>query len=201
MMKAKSSRTRCGRAVARLAAGLALAGLVAACASAPVSVSASPSNIETLRVYSLSLVNQERAKAGLPPLILDAKLTKAAQAHADDMRRRNYYSHVSPTGGEPPDRYKRAGGSLYGHFAENIARCYKCATPADKAAIRQLHEQWMGSPEHRKHFFKTDITLYGFGLAETDRGKHYAVEEFYGPVTEEDVRRAGGFMLHERPPL
>lgn len=191
---------RAGRSVrlARFAAGLVLAGLVAACASDPGS--AAGSNIEMLRVYSLSLVNQERAKAGLHPLILDDTLSAAAQAHADDMRRRNYYSHVSPGGGEPPDRYKRAGGSLYGHFAENIARCYKCATPADKAAIRQLHEQWMGSPEHRKHIFKTDVTLYGFGLAETDRGKHYAVEEFYGPVTEEDVRRAGGIMLHSPPP-
>jgi uncharacterized protein YkwD len=189
-----SNPARAGRfgAPARFSIALMLAGLVAACASA----SGSASNIEMLRTESLSLVNHERALVGLPPLVMDRKLNDAAQAHAEDMRRRNYYSHVSPTGGEPPDRYKRAGGSLYGHFAENIARCYKCATPADKAAVRQLHEQWMGSPEHRKHFFKTDVMLYGFGLAETDRGKHYAVEEFYGPVTEEDVRRAGGFVLH-----
>ncbi|MGX1305965.1 uncharacterized protein YkwD [Amorphus suaedae] len=192
-------RPRRLRVLVRLLASFAVAGVVAACASGSGGASAASSNIETLRVYSLSLVNQERAKAGLHPLVLDAKLSAAAQAHADDMRRRNYYSHVSPTGGEPPDRYKRAGGSLYGHFAENIARCYKCATPADKAAVRQLHEQWMGSPEHRKHIFKSDVTLYGFGLAETDRGKHYAVEEFYGPVTEEDVRRAGGFILHQGP--
>ncbi|MED1857871.1 CAP domain-containing protein, partial [Brevibacillus reuszeri] len=47
------------------------------------------------------LVNQERAKAGLKPVELDASLNKVAQAKAADMSSNNYFDHTSPTYGSP----------------------------------------------------------------------------------------------------
>lgn len=169
----------------RLVLAIALAALAAACGSVDF---VGGSDLPQLRRESLSLVNAARAEAGLPPLTFDPALNKAAQGHAVDMRRRNSYGHASRFGGGPAERYARAGGSPLGHFAENIARCFRCAVPADSAAVRQLHEQWMGSPEHRKNILKPEVTRYGFGLAETEDGKHYAVEDFYGPVRPEDYR-------------
>lgn len=180
-----------GKRAARVATLVVLAGLAAGCGTP----SGGGSNLPALRAQSLALVNEARSREGLPPLALDKTLNAAAQAHANDMRRHDYYSHTSRFGAGPPERVQRAGGSSFGHFAENIARCYRCAVPADAAAVRQLHGQWMGSPHHRAHILKPEVTAYGFGLAETDDGKHYAVEEFYGPVTDEDMRRAGGIPL------
>ncbi|MDQ0316057.1 CAP domain-containing protein [Amorphus orientalis] len=177
------------RKTARFACAAGLALLVAACGSFDI---AGGSNLPALRQQSLALVNDARAREGLPPLTLDPALNRAAQAHANDMRRRNYYAHTSLLGLGPPERYAKAGGSPLGHFAENIARCFRCAVPADAASVRQLHEQWMNSPSHRAHILKPEVTRYGFGLAETENGKHYAVEDFYGPVRPEDYRRAPG---------
>ncbi|MEW5423263.1 CAP domain-containing protein [Amorphus sp. 3PC139-8] len=173
------------RARARLLLAVGLAALAAGCGSVDF---VNRADLPALRAQSLGLVNAARAQEGLPPLTFDPALNKAAQAHAEDMRRRNYYSHTSLLTGGPAERYGRAGGAPIGHFAENIARCFRCAIPADSASVRQLHEQWMGSPEHRHNILKPDVTRYGFGLAETEDGKHYAVEEFYGPVRPEDYQ-------------
>ncbi len=50
------------------------------------------------RAYLLELVNGERLRLGLAPLALDAALSRAAQAHADDMTRQEYLGFTSPDG-------------------------------------------------------------------------------------------------------
>ncbi|MCC6460091.1 MAG: CAP domain-containing protein [Saprospiraceae bacterium] len=59
--------------------------------------------------------------APAPALRWDAQLEKAAQAHADDMRQRGYFSHTSTDGTDFDERMKRAGyhWQLAG---ENIAK-------------------------------------------------------------------------------
>lgn len=46
------------------------------------------------------LVNQERIKAGVAPLIRDARLDASAQFKADDMATNNYFDHISPLTGK-----------------------------------------------------------------------------------------------------
>ena len=48
----------------------------------------------------LELVNAERAKVGVAPLVSDPRLVATAQARADDMVARNYFSHYDPVTGE-----------------------------------------------------------------------------------------------------
>ncbi len=84
----------------------------------------------------LSLVNQERAKAGCKPLTADAKLAALAGDYSEDMARRGFFSHTSPDGKSPWDRAEAAGVSDLG--GENIAR--------GQANARSVMDSWMNSP-------------------------------------------------------
>lgn len=151
-------------------------------ASAAIAQSA-PDNLEALRQESLDLVNAARAEENLSPLKFEAELNEAAQMHAEDMLERNFYAHVSPDGDTVMDRYTAAGGSEYRLVAENIAQCRGCSVPAYEAAVQDLHEGWMNSPEHRENILADDLTGYGFGLAEDSSGTRYSVQTFAGPGT------------------
>lgn len=55
-----------------------------------------PLNADTI----FNLVNAEREKAGIKPLVRDARLDATAQARADDMVARKYFSHNDPVTGK-----------------------------------------------------------------------------------------------------
>ncbi len=122
----------------------------------------------------LRLTNAERARAGLPPLRLAAKLSQAAQRHAEDMVRNRFFSHTGSDGSTLVDR-ARAVGYNYSMVGENIAA--GGATPA--ATMRQ----WMNSPGHRQNILNRRFTEIGFGYvsAPSDRYRHYWVQVFGTP--------------------
>ena len=72
-------------------AGVALSVMVGVLMSA--SVRAQETALPSLRLLALQLVNEERTSRQLKPLSLTHALMEAAQSHADDMLRRDYYSH------------------------------------------------------------------------------------------------------------
>ena len=57
----------------------------------------------------VSLVNQERSKAGLQQLQVDMSLVELARKKSQDMIDRNYFGHNSPTYGSPFDMMRNAG--------------------------------------------------------------------------------------------
>ncbi|MYX43603.1 CAP domain-containing protein, partial [Streptomyces sp. SID89] len=57
----------------------------------------------------VQLVNAERAKVGCSPLTVNASLTKAAQAHSEDMAAHQNMSHTGSDGSAPGDRITGAG--------------------------------------------------------------------------------------------
>ena len=85
--------------------------------------------------------NQLRFLCGLAPLRIDAELSRAAWGHSDDMRRLDFFSHVSPVEGKKTfaDRAKQAGTTASG---ENI---YAGSTSGNAAV-----EAWFFSPGHHK---------------------------------------------------
>ncbi|WP_078533975.1 CAP domain-containing protein [Streptomyces sp. AA1529] len=101
----------------------------------------------------LSLVNQERAKAGCKPLTADAKLAALAGDYSEDMARRGFFSHTSPDGKSPWDRAEAAGVSDLG--GENIAR--------GQANARSVMDSWMNSPGHRANILNCDYRTLGVG--------------------------------------
>jgi uncharacterized protein YkwD len=104
----------------------------------------------------VELTNGERARAGLPPLVVDPLLAAAAQAHSTDMVARAFYSHTSPDGSQPWDR-AAAAGSRRRTIGENIA--------CGQRSPAEVVEGWMNSPGHRANILKPDFTHIGIGFA------------------------------------
>ncbi len=118
----------------------------------------------------LSLVNSERAANGLSPLTLNTNLSRTAQAKAEDMKNRNYFSHTSPTYGSPFDMMKSFGIS-YRTAGENIAKGQK--TP------QAVMNAWMNSSGHRANILNRNFTQLGVGYV-YNNGSPYWVQMFIG---------------------
>ncbi|MEM7584243.1 MAG: CAP domain-containing protein [Acidobacteriota bacterium] len=105
---------------------------------------------------ALAETNRLRAEAGKEPLAYDSQLADAAQRHAEDLLRREYYTHDSPEGDEVKDRARAAGfrGRL---FAENLAK--GLFTPDE------VVRRWMNSSGHRRNILHRRLTHMGMGVA------------------------------------
>jgi len=106
----------------------------------------------------LDLINNERGKNGKPLISFENHLNLAAQKHADDMRMRNYFSHISPEGKTPVDRANAAGYSSH-YVGENIAKGLSSASAVFNA--------WMGSSGHRENMLNGSWHSVGIGLSGT----------------------------------
>lgn len=149
--------------------------------------SAESVNLKKMRAQALDLVNDARGRNGLPRLQPGPMLDEAAQAHASDMLRRDYYSHRSPDGETVSDRFEDAGGSRWELVAENIAKCSGCPSPPGPDRVRELHEGWMNSPPHRENILRRGLERFGFGIAAGGSGQLRAVQTFAGPGTPRGV--------------
>jgi uncharacterized protein YkwD len=106
--------------------------------SKPKSTPAPPT--DNLSAALLAAHNAARAKAGRPPLRLDARLQDAALAQARDMAARGKLTHTGSDGSQFWQRITRAG-YRYAQAAENIAMGY----PDVKAVVAA----WMADGPHR----------------------------------------------------
>ncbi|MDB5197025.1 MAG: hypothetical protein JWP88_1396 [Flaviaesturariibacter sp.] len=107
-----------------------------------------------LEAQMLVLVNEERAKAGLKPVVADPELTQVARAHSRDMFARGYFSHYTPEKKDPFDRMKAA------HV--------KFLTAGENLALGQTlsicHRGLMNSPGHRANILQPAFGRLGIGI-------------------------------------
>lgn len=108
----------------------------------------------------LSLVNQERAKAGCSPVTADTELEALATAFSEDMAARGFFDHTDPDGDTPWDRAEQAG--VTGLGGENIAR--------GQANAQSVMDSWMNSPGHRANILNCDYRTLGVGVHFADGG-------------------------------
>ena len=129
---------------------------------------------DLLRGAMLCLHNVERERHDLPALRRNARLERAAQAHADDMAEREFFDHVTPDGVEPDQRMRRAGyrGRL---VAENLAH-----GDAEAGAPGSMLDGWMHSPGHRKNILHPRLREIGIGIGHDGR-RTYWVANFGAP--------------------
>ncbi len=104
----------------------------------------------------LQLVNTERAKAGLPALILSEQLTGVANLKAQDMADNHYFDHTSPTYGTPFEMMRTYGIS-YRSAGENIA--------AGQRTPEEVMNAWMNSSGHKANILNESYTTLGVGIA------------------------------------
>ncbi len=123
----------------------------------------------------LQATNSQRQTHARPALSLDSKLSAAAQAKANDMAKRNYWSHNTPDGNEPWVFLQQSGYS-YQKAGENMA--YGFATSKDTVT------GWMNSPGHRANLLDETYQEVGFGFANVanyqDNGPATVVVAEYG---------------------
>ncbi|MGZ3704284.1 MAG: CAP domain-containing protein, partial [Bdellovibrionota bacterium] len=105
---------------------------------------------------AFAAANQIRRENGLPEMRPDPLLSAVAQAHAEDMQRRNYFEHNTPEGVTPFQRMEQAGVQ-FNAAAENIAE----GAPDAQAAFKL----WLDSPPHRKNLLNNIYGRQGIGFA------------------------------------
>ncbi|SFN19079.1 MULTISPECIES: CAP domain-containing protein [Streptomyces] len=105
----------------------------------------------------LNLVNAERAKAGCSPVTVDAKLTKAAQDHSQDMADHQNMSHTGSDGSDMSERLSRVGYA-FRSAGENVAAGYGTA--------ESVMDGWMNSPGHKANILNCGFKEIGIGLAQ-----------------------------------
>jgi uncharacterized protein YkwD len=103
----------------------------------------------------LAATNQARASNGLGHLALNGKLNSGAQAKANDMIAKNYWSHASPDGTQPWYFFTNAGYS-YTKAGENLAYGFDTSG--------QVVDGWMNSVGHRANVLGAYVDV-GFGIA------------------------------------
>ncbi|MBI4497895.1 MAG: CvpA family protein [Chloroflexi bacterium] len=112
----------------------------------------------------LELVNTERTRAGLTPLVMDKGLQQVARAHSADMFQRRYFAHENPDGLSPFDRMRRAGIS-FRVAGENLAYAPN---------VEVAHAGLMDSPGHRANVLRPEFRRVGIGvMATTLYGRMY----------------------------
>lgn len=104
----------------------------------------------------LADTNIARAANGVPALKLNTKLDAAAQANADDMVARDYWSHYTPDG-NPPWIWVTNQGYSYQKLGQNLATGFS----DEQTTING----WMASPEHRANMLDSSFKDVGFGYA------------------------------------
>lgn len=162
-----------------LRVALALVLLVTAChpgraSSAPVVRPEGPLTAEEAGRYVLSLVNRDRAEAGLGPVEWDDVAERAAARHVEDMTRNGYAGHWGTDGSVPEERYTRAGGV---HLVQENAACFSDAerrelepeAKFDAAALEKIQAAFMAEKPphdgHRKNILKKWHTKVGVAVA------------------------------------
>lgn len=130
--------------------------ILVACTGAPPSGPAPVAETVVVSGGFTAEINALRRSSGVGPLAPNARLQQAAQAHADDMVRRGYFSHRAPNGSRANARMAQAGYSACG-WAENIGE--GLGSPSGAFAA------WRGSSGHLRNMVGANYTEYGLGNA------------------------------------
>lgn len=105
----------------------------------------------------LTLVNGERAAAGLLPLAAEPRLTDAAAAYAKVLADGNWFSHTGPDGSTLVSRMQLAGFPFNAQVGEVLAWGTNGWSPEDAVTT------WIGSPMHREELLSAAYGLAGVG--------------------------------------
>ena len=138
----------------------------------------SPYVAAVISAVLVDLANNDRAALALPELKVNPVLAAAAQAKANDMAAKSYFSHTSPEGFDSWHWFKEAGYD-YQYAGENLAVNFSESSDVEKA--------WMSSPTHRDNIMSSKYAEIGIATAVgTYKGKTvtFAVQMFGTPKAE-----------------
>ena len=120
---------------------------------------------------ALAATNRARAARGLTPLRTNARLQRAAEAHACEMAMRGAMTHAGTTTPGPMARTKGQGYAPR-LTAENIA--------AGRFDLNRVLSEWNSSPDHLSNVVIPGTQDYGIGQAVAADGKTTFWAAIYG---------------------
>lgn len=130
-------------------------------------------SVSELEQITFGLVNHEREKAGLAPLVWVDEISTVARLHSEDMAANDYFAHASPNGRTADGRAEAHGLKNWRSIGENLAYLTGYGDPAVRAVIA-----WMKSPGHRRNILTSDYREAGIGVAITSKGGVYITQVF-----------------------
>ncbi len=133
----------------------------------PPPVASSPT-LPQLRTQILSMVNTERLKEGLKPLVYNQQLEESAERYAEKMATEGFFGHVSPQGEVLKDRIGATG--YYSLAFSPDCGCVKGFTLGEnlgrgQTTAKEVVDAWMASKEHRAAILNPDYSDTGIGVA------------------------------------
>jgi uncharacterized protein YkwD len=139
--------------------------------TAAITAASTPVAPNSLERQAFDLINSERARNGLSPLVWDSELCRVARGHSETMGRLNFFDHEGPDG----NLLDRVGarGIMWRSLGENIAFNQGDGDPAGLAV-----NQWMHSPRHRANILRGNFTHSAIGIARMADGRVYLTQVF-----------------------
>ena len=122
---------------------------------------------------AFELVNAERQRRGLRPLVWDGDLTRLARYHSQNMARGGYLNHVDHNGLDLKGRAQAVGLHGWSMLGENIAYNQGYDDPTAFAV-----ERWMVSQKHRENAMSGEYTHAAVGIARAADGTYYFTQVF-----------------------
>lgn len=126
-------------------------------ATASFGAGAATAEIDSEEQAFLIRINQYRAAAGLGTLVLNTKLTNAAEWMSADMAAKNYMSHTDSLGRDPGRRIAAFGYTYNTWWGENIAGGYATADAVFTA--------WKNSSGHNANMLGANYKVIGIARA------------------------------------
>ncbi len=119
----------------------------------------------------LGLVNAERQKANLNPLVWDQSLAKLAEAYSKEMAENGLFSHTGKDGSTPETRLKK-GGVTFTKADENLAM--------GSTSAQKLVDTWMKNASTKAKLLDPAFTKMGVGYGVDKAGKIYWTQYLVG---------------------
>ena len=139
--------------------------------STPAPAASGTSRYSATESRIFDLINAERQRQGLRPLVYNAQLDRMAKIQAENMARFQKMAHNIPESSLPAlgDR-ARYVGYMFGRIEENIALGYPNA--------ESVVQGWMGSSGHRRNILDAGVVETGIGIARSAAGGLYFCQVF-----------------------
>jgi uncharacterized protein YkwD len=118
----------------------------------------------------LNEINAYRAKSGLAPLRVSARLTRAAQWHAQDMGASDYLDHTDSRRQSAISRLARFG-YWESPIGENVA--------VGRANAREVLDLWKSSPGHNANMLRSSYTVIGIARRFDVNGGRFGEYGYY----------------------
>jgi len=146
-----------------------------AVASASV-LSEPPAEVGALSQAIFRLLNEERARYGLPALSWSGLLATVAQLHAQDCYDRGWCSHTGSDGTTMKDRIIRQG-----YTPVRWSECWAWYDTAERAVAMWMDEVPPDDP-HRRTILSTYLTEVGVGVMPGNGRGYYFIADFGTPA-------------------